>query len=78
MTKPKDDPINPQHYKVKGGLEAIDMAEMLGLDKDAWLFNTFKYIVRASKKRRASKITDLKKAIWYIERRIKCLEQEEK
>lgn len=71
-----NDPINPNHYKAKwGDLQVADVAEMFGLDKDAWLTFALKYILRAGKKRKAPMIQDLEKAIWYIERRIQCLKK---
>lgn len=64
---------HPDHY---GGAdnpyEAIKVIE-------AWslcfcLGNTVKYIARAGKKEQAKEIEDLKKARWYLDRRIQQLE----
>lgn len=66
----QSDPVHsPQHYKGKGGLEAIDVIEAFGLNYR--LGNAQKYLLRAGKKGdEADAVTDLRKAIWYIEREI--------
>lgn len=61
------DPINPSYY-VMHGLEAIDIIEAAELG--FCLGNAVKYIVRAGKKDPSTEIEDLKKAEWYIKRRI--------
>lgn len=68
----KCDVVNrPSHY-ADGKIEPIDYIE----DKKLGfcLGNAVKYISRAGKKPGNDEITDLKKAIWYIERRIKEVE----
>lgn len=65
-----NDPINPNHYKTKSGLEVIDIIEAFNLGFK--LGNAVKYILRAGKK--DSIVQDLRKAIWYIEREIKEIE----
>lgn len=67
----KEDPINPPHY-TDGKIEVIEFIE----DKKLGfcLGNAIKYISRAGKKDPTKEIEDLKKAKWYIERRIKELE----
>jgi len=68
-----NDPINhPTHYTF-GKHEVIDIAEDWGLDKDAYLFNVFTYVARARHK--GQLLEDLKKARWYLDRRIKQLEE---
>jgi hypothetical protein len=66
---------HPSHY---GGAdnpyEVIKVAEAWGLDKDAYLFNALKYIGRSGKKDDNPPVQDLKKALFYLERRIKVLE----
>ena len=66
---------HPSHY---GGAdnpyEVIKVAEAWGLDKDAYLFNALKYIGRSGKKDDNPPLQDLKKALFYLERRIKVLE----
>ena len=80
-----DDQINhPSHYtwiKDKVGIEVIDITRHLDFD----LGNAIKYILRAGKKPivnnntidfNKSAIQDLNKAIWYINDKIKMLENE--
>lgn len=69
-----DSHINPSHYKTKAGTETIDIIEEFGLD--FCLGNAVKYITRAGKKDGNSIEQDLKKSIWYIERRIKQLNEQ--
>lgn len=64
------DPINPAHYK-QGGLEAIDVIEAFNLD--FCTANAVKYLLRAGKKADNPEVQDVKKAIWYLERRVKQL-----
>jgi hypothetical protein len=67
---------HPSHY---GGAdnpyEVVKVAEAWGLDKDAYLFNVIKYIGRNGKKEGEPPIKDLKKAAWYLNRRITNLEK---
>lgn len=68
------DPVNrPAHYTA-GGIEVIDAIEAWGLDKDFCLANAVKYIARAGKKNPKKLVEDLRKAAWYLNRRIKKLE----
>ena len=55
--------------------EVIKIAEATGLDKDAYLFNVLKYIVRSGKKDDNPPVQDLKKALFYLNRRIKTIEK---
>lgn len=69
----KDDVVNhPSHY-TDGKIEVIDFIE----DKKLGfcLGNAIKYIARAGKKDPTKEVEDLKKARWYIDRRIKELEE---
>ena len=70
---------HPRHYsylKELCGIEVIDITRHLDFD----LGNAVKYILRAGKKQDASlsdvekTVEDLKKAIWYINDKIKQLE----
>ncbi len=62
------DPVNPDHYKKhKSGIECIDVVEHMSFN----LGNAIKYIWRADLKE--DRISDLKKAKWYIEREIERL-----
>ena len=66
-----DDPVNhPSHY-TKGEIEVIDFVEDQGFGYH--LGNAVKYICRAGYK--GDEVEDLKKAVWYINRRIKNLEE---
>ena len=79
-----DNQINhPSHYtwiKDKVGIEVIDITRHLDFD----LGNAIKYILRAGKKPinksnsnlNVAAIQDLKKAIWYINDKIKMIENE--
>ena len=60
---------SPAHY-ASGNIEVIDAIEDWGLDKDYYLGNAVKYIARAGKKNPDTLIEDLKKAVWYLNRRI--------
>ena len=62
----------PAHY-TDGKIEVIDFIE----DKKLGfcLGNAVKYIARAGKKDPTKEVEDLKKAEWYIKRRIKELEE---
>lgn len=68
---PENDPVDhPSHY-TDGKIETIEFIE----DKKLCfcLGNAVKYISRAGKKDPTKEIEDLRKAIWYVERRIKQL-----
>ena len=60
---------HPKHYK-GNKFEVIDVIEDFNLDFN--LGNAIKYILRAGKKE--NKIQDLKKAIWYLKRECKNIE----
>jgi hypothetical protein len=65
----KADNVNhPPHYKA-GGIETIDFIEAKSLNYN--LGNVVKYITRADHK--GSKLEDLQKAQWYLNREIKNL-----
>ena len=65
---------NPSHY-THGGIETIDYIEAKGLDKNFNLANVIKYVSRAGYK--ISKVEDLKKAMFYLDREIRKLEASE-
>lgn len=68
-----DDPVNhPAHY-TDGSIEVIDFIEDKGLGFH--LGNAVKYIARAGKKDPEKTVEDLKKAVWYLNRRIAQLER---
>ncbi len=60
--------VRPSHYRSLSGLEAIDVIENFGLDKNFNLGNVIKYILRSGKK--GSSLEDLTKASWYLSREI--------
>ena len=65
---------NPEHYGgAENPYEAIKVIENWGLDFH--LGNTVKYISRAGKKDPTKEIEDLKKAMFYLDRKIKNLEK---
>ena len=78
----KEDKVNhPSHYnwlKKLAGVEVIDITRHLDFD----LGNAVKYILRAGRKteegydNKTKTIEDLKKAVWYINDKIKTLEHE--
>ena len=80
----KEDMVNhPSHYtwlKELCGIEVIDITRHMDFD----LGNAAKYILRAGHKKDSSlsgtqkEIEDLKKAIWYINDKIRMLEYEYK
>lgn len=67
------DEINPAHYK-RFPVEVIDIAENLPYN----LGNVVKYVTRAGHKPGADELTDLGKALWYLEREIKRIENSSK
>ena len=68
--------VGPQHYGGKDNpYEVIKVCEAWELDKDAYLFNVVKYVARAGKKDASKEIEDLKKAAFYLDRKIKNLEK---
>ena len=70
------DPVNRPAYYTDGKIEVIDFIE----DKKLGfcLGNAVKYISRAGKKNPDKEVEDLEKAIWYIKRRIKEIQEEPK
>lgn len=65
---------HPNHYGGESNVyEVIKVCEAWGLDKDAYLFNVVKYVARAGKKDINKEIEDLKKAIFYLDRKISNL-----
>jgi hypothetical protein len=64
---------HPNHYGGEDNpYEAIKVIE--AWDLDFHLGNTVKYISRAGKKGTDNEFQDLKKALWYLERKIQVLE----
>jgi hypothetical protein len=72
----KESVNHPNHYGgEKNTYEVIKVCEAWDLDKDAYLFNVVKYVARAGKKDPTKELEDLKKAKFYLERKIKNLEK---
>ncbi len=65
---------HPAHYGGDTVYEVIKVLFAWGLEKDALLWNVVKYVARASMK--GSFLEDLKKARFYLDRRITQLEDE--
>lgn len=81
MQKKEDKVNSPSHYswlKKLAGVEVIDITRHLDFD----LGNAVKYILRAGRKTeegyddKAKTIEDLRKASWYINDKIKTLEND--
>lgn len=72
ITSDKPDPVLKPSYYVAGGYECVEVMEAIGLSKDWYLGNAFKYIWRAGKK--DDILQDLKKAVTLLNRKIVLLE----
>lgn len=70
--EPANDPVNPGYYN-DSTIAPIDVIE--DWDLDFCLGSALKYIKRAGKKANNPNVQDLRKVIWYVERRIKELEE---
>ena len=70
MNNEKEMVNHPDHYQFGENniYEAIKVIE--AWDLDFHLGNTVKYISRAGKKEVSKELQDLKKALWYLERKI--------
>lgn len=64
---------HPSHY-TDGKIEVINFIEDKGLNFHRG--NAVKYIARAGKKNPAKEVEDLKKAIWYLNRKIQRMERD--
>lgn len=71
MLVTREEVDHPAHYGGDTPYEVIKVLEAWGFFNDALLFNAITYIARAGKK--GDEITDLRKAIFYIERKIATL-----
>ena len=67
---------HPSHYQFGDDktYEVVNVCEAWGLDKDAYIFNVVKYVARAGKKDTDKELQDMKKALWYLNRKIERLE----
>lgn len=69
---PKSDSVNhPSHYN-QGRIEVIEFIEDQRLGYH--LGNAVKYICRAGKKDPSKEVEDLKKAVWYLQRKLELFE----
>jgi len=68
---PHDSVDHPRHYTL-GGIEVIDAIEAWALGFH--LGNVVKYVARAAHK--GTRLEDLRKARWYLDREIQRLERE--
>lgn len=72
LAEDRGQPVDrPAHYTF-GTHEVIDVIEDWGLAEDHYRACALKYIARAGRKE--DFVQDLKKAIWYLERRIRLEE----
>ena len=73
---------NVDHPSYYGGAdnpyEAIKVLREWKLDKDAYLWNVGKYLSRAGHKDGNSQLQDLTKARWYLDYKIRLLEEQQK
>jgi hypothetical protein len=70
----KEQVNHPSHYG--GGDNSYEVIKVIeAWDLDFHLGNTVKYISRAGKKDQDKELQDLKKALWYLERKIANLEK---
>ncbi len=75
MMESKEMVNHPEHYGGKENIyEVVKVCEAWGLDKDAYIFNVVKYVARAGKKDTDKELQDMKKALWYLNRKIERLE----
>lgn len=75
MNESVEDKVNhPSHY-TSGKIEVIDFIEDQKFNYHRG--NAIKYICRAGKKDKSKEVEDLEKAIWYLNREIKRLNEED-
>jgi hypothetical protein len=75
MSEDKEMVHHPDHYGGKDNVyEVVKVCEAWDLDKDAYIFNVVKYVARAGKKDTDKELQDMKKALWYLNRKIERLE----
>lgn len=70
---------HPAYYGGKDNpYEAVKVLHAWGLDTDAYLWTVGKYLSRAGKKDGNSLLKDLSKARWYLDYKIRLLEEQQK
>lgn len=67
---------SPSHYHKASGVEVIVAIEAWGLG--FCLGNVIKYVARAGRKDSGTRMEDLHKARWYLNRELEAQEQEER
>ena len=67
---------HPSHYGGDVEHETWKCLSAWGLESDALIWNCVKYLSRAGKK--GDRLIDLKKAKWYLDKRIELLERSDK
>ena len=70
------DGVNHPAYYCEGGIETIDFIDAKKLD--FYLGNVVKYVSRAGMKNPETKLEDLKKAQYYLDRKIQLMENDVK
>lgn len=65
---------HPRHYGGDVPHEVWKCLNAWGAEADALIWNAIKYLARAGKK--GDKLEDLKKAKWYLDKRIELMEAE--
>jgi hypothetical protein len=69
----EDEVNHPSHYvSHPSGIECIDVVQHMSFLRG----NAVKYLWRAGQKTGSDAVTDLRKAIWYVEREIEKIEHE--
>lgn len=74
MQEGDDEILNPPHYTHGREIEPLDVIEDWGLDRDYYLGNAVKYISRYNRKDPLNPISCLKKAIFYLQRKVDRME----
>jgi hypothetical protein len=74
MSEKKEQVDHPKHYN-HGKFEVIDVIE--DWQVDFHIGNVIKYVSRAGRKNDDTEIQDLKKALWYLQRKIEILEKKD-
>ena len=75
-TKEKEFVNHPEHYKAGKNNEFEHYKVVKALDWDFFIGNATKYLWRSGKKDKNKEVEDLRKSIWYIEEKIKWIEEQ--
>jgi Protein of unknwon function (DUF3310) len=74
MPRQKEKVDHPLHYGGDVPHEVWKCLHAWGLDRDAYLWTTVKYIARAGRKDSEALLDDLRKAKWYLDKKIELLQ----